>query len=136
VTKLGENVQEELEKEELEKIYKFRRTVGDASESGLIKFAQPVEPLTELREKFKVHQYDIPAKSKDDKDETVICNIPFSSFLKFNLMIRDMTNNTEAKNDAEKHLLVIMKGAPERIIGRCSKILIKGLEEEEFTESH
>jgi sodium/potassium-transporting ATPase subunit alpha len=120
----------------LEKIYKFRKTVGDASESGLIKFAQPVEPLTELREKFPVHQYVIPAKNLDDKDETVVCNIPFSSFLKFNLMVRDMSNNTEAKNDSEKHLMIVMKGAPERIIGRCSKILIKGSEEEEFTESH
>jgi len=41
--------------------------------------------------------------------------------------------NTENKNPTKKedNLMVIMKGAPERILSRCSKILING-EERDF----
>ena len=47
-------------------------------------------------------------------------------------MIRDMANNAEAKNEKEKHLFLIMKGAPERVIGRCSKVLMENGSEAEF----
>lgn len=47
--------------------------------------------------------------------------IPFSSDIKFNLFVRDMTADN-------KGLVVYMKGAPERILTRCSKILIDGQE--------
>jgi sodium/potassium-transporting ATPase subunit alpha len=43
-------------------------------------------------------------------------------------MIRNMTQNTEAKNATESNYIVVMKGAPERIFDRCSKILVKGKE--------
>jgi len=49
----------------------------------------------------------------------VDCLIPFSSEIKFNLFIRDM--KTDSQTDG---LMLIMKGAPERILKRCSKILI------------
>ena len=55
--------------------------------------------------------------------ETVI---PFNSEIKFTMFIRDIEG---LKEQAE--LMVIMKGAPERILSRCSKILING-EEVEF----
>jgi sodium/potassium-transporting ATPase subunit alpha len=55
--------------------------------------------------------------------ETVI---PFNSEIKFTMFIRDIE---ELKEQSE--LMVIMKGAPERILSRCSKILING-EEVEF----
>jgi magnesium-transporting ATPase (P-type) len=42
--------------------------------------------------------------------------IPFSSDIKFNLFVREMGG---------QHC-VYMKGAPERILTRCSKILIDG----------
>lgn len=63
----------------------------------------------------------------------VDCLIPFSSEIKFNLVIRDMTAQNMLNPESESDLVVIMKGAPERILSRCSKILING-EERDFDE--
>lgn len=57
----------------------------------------------------------------------MIAKIPFNSEIKFNLCIRDMST-LETHDESKKGLWVIMKGAPDRIIDRCSKILIKGEE--------
>lgn len=59
------------------------------------------------------------------------CTIPFSSDIKFNLFIRDLKK--EDKNPARKedNLVVVLKGAPDRVIKRCTKILING-EERDF----
>jgi magnesium-transporting ATPase (P-type) len=55
----------------------------------------------------------------DKTSNTLIdCAIPFSSEIKFNLFIREVGED----------LVVIMKGAPERILSRCTKILINGME--------
>jgi sodium/potassium-transporting ATPase subunit alpha len=54
----------------------------------------------------------------------VDCAIPFSSEIKFNLFIRDMSADNQ-----DSELMVIMKGAPERILSRCSKILVNGIEQ-------
>jgi len=56
--------------------------------------------------------------------------IPFSSEIKFNLFIRDMAKSEDSDNT---NLCVYKKGAPERILVRCSKILIGG-QEKEFTQ--
>lgn len=56
--------------------------------------------------------------------------IPFSSDIKFNLFIRDMkpaARGAEVK-DIDDNLCVFIKGAPERILGRCSRILLNGEE--------
>ena len=53
------------------------------------------------------------------------CLIPFSSDIKFNLFIRDMAQHDDPEN---QNLCVYMKGAPERILNRCSKILVDGKE--------
>ena len=52
--------------------------------------------------------------------------IPFSSDIKLNCMIRDM--NIEEKNpiDADNNMFVYLKGAPERVLNRCSTVLIDG----------
>ena len=65
------------------------------------------------------------------------CQIPFNSINKYNLMIRDMVDTDEPQDGtpARKNLMLIMKGAPERIWGRCSHILING-EEVEINDSH
>lgn len=56
--------------------------------------------------------------------------IPFSSEIKFNLFIRDMAAGDDPENN---NLCIYMKGAPERILVRCSKILIGG-KEVDFTQ--
>lgn len=108
-----------LKDEESNKPFQVRQTAGDASESGLIKFVQPINDLTKTRETYPVHTY----KEKDDSGEVsnINCEIPFNSFKKYNLMIRDVSYD-KSKNS----FMVIMKGAPERIWGRCSKIMVNG----------
>lgn len=76
--------------------------------------------INETRSKFPVYTY-----ASENNKET-ICQIPFSSDIKFNLFIRDMANNSDKNN---QNLCVFMKGAPERILNRCTKILLNGKEE-------
>uniref|UniRef100_A0A9J7ZNI1 Sodium/potassium-transporting ATPase subunit alpha n=1 Tax=Cyprinus carpio carpio TaxID=630221 RepID=A0A9J7ZNI1_CYPCA len=84
-----------------------RDTAGDASESALLKCIELCcGSVTEMREKYP--------KSAE---------IPFNSTNKYQLSIHKNPNSSESK-----HLLV-MKGAPERILDRCSTILIQGKEQ-------
>lgn len=57
--------------------------------------------------------------------------IPFSSEIKFNLNIRDMNSKVSNPQRMDDGLMIVMKGAPERILKRCSKILINQ-EEKDF----
>ena len=111
--------EELLSQEELQKPFQKRKTEGDASESGLIKFVQPIYDLNENRDKFPIHSY----KLKDEIGEVTNINweIPFNSFKKYNLIIRNLV-----EENSENSFLLIMKGAPERIWGRCNKILVNG----------
>lgn len=94
---------------------KDKRVQGDASETGVVKFVQTLNDIEETRATYPVHNY-IDNNTRVQVD----CAIPFSSEIKFNLFVRDM------RADANGHLSVIMKGAPERILNRCSNILING----------
>ena len=106
-------------------LYVNRHCKGDASETGLVQFAQSIRDLDATRSQFPTHKFKL------DSGKETECLIPFSSDIKFNLFIRDMSSNTE--DSTNNNLTVYMKGAPERILNRCSKILIEG-EEVEFTE--
>jgi len=117
------------------KPYTKRCVAGDASETGLIKFVQPLlmgdkygyyndGGLNGIRDKFPY------ALGVDDIDAI----IPFSSDIKFNLQVRDMCKDVEAPTSAEQGLWIYLKGAPERVLGRCKTILVKG-EEREFGAS-
>merc|ERR1719276_676775 len=83
-----------------------REVNGDASEAAILK-------CTELS------LGDIMGYRARNKK---VCEIPFNSTNKFQVSIHE----TEDKND-NRHLLV-MKGAPERIVDRCSSIVIDGKE--------
>jgi len=96
-----------------------RHCKGDASETGLVQFAESVMNLDSTRKKYPTHVFT-------DNGKPTECLIPFSSDIKFNLFIRDLRADDEG-------LCVYMKGAPERILGRCSKLLVNG-EEIPFTE--
>merc|ERR1712183_921782 len=56
------------------------------------------------------------------KKNTKVCEIPFNSTNKFQVSIHE----TEDKNDNRQ--LLVMKGAPERILDRCSTIIVEGRE--------
>lgn len=109
-----------LIKEEDEKPFIKRAVEGDASETGLIKFIQPLlmngkyghyqlEGIKGVREKYPVVKTGTNTNAE----------IPFSSDIKFNLMVRDMAEDGE-------DLFVFLKGAPERVVNRCSSILLNG----------
>merc|ERR1712214_2177 len=83
-----------------------REVNGDASEAAILK-------CTELS-----HGNVMDYRKKNNK----VCEIPFNSTNKFQVSIHE----TEDKND-NRHLLV-MKGAPERIVDRCSTIIVEGRE--------
>lgn len=73
--------------------------------------------LEETRNAKPAHKF----KTDTGKDVEVI--IPFNSEFKFNLFVRDMGDN----------LMVFMKGAPEKILKRCTKILVNN-QEVDFTD--
>uniref|UniRef100_A0A7S1PH34 Sodium/potassium-transporting ATPase subunit alpha n=1 Tax=Percolomonas cosmopolitus TaxID=63605 RepID=A0A7S1PH34_9EUKA len=81
----------------------MRKVEGDASETALVKFFQPIRDINEYRASFQLQS-----------------NIPFNSKNKWQLHIHDM----EDSNDKRK--LLLMKGAPERVLKMCSKIMIDG----------
>ncbi|KAF8370771.1 hypothetical protein PRIPAC_77200, partial [Pristionchus pacificus] len=88
-----------------------KECTGDASEIALLKF-------TELA---------IGEVSKYRVQNPKIAEIPFNSTNKYQVSIHDLPGQDE--------YLLVMKGAPERILERCTTILLDG-KEEEMTEKH
>merc|ERR1712170_287553 len=84
-----------------------RETAGDASESALLKCCEMMLGNVEA------------IRAKNPK----IQEIPFNSTNKWQLSIHEV----------EGRYLLVMKGAPERVLARCGKILING-EEQEMTD--
>merc|ERR1719163_174665 len=83
-----------------------REVNGDASEAAILK-------CTELS-----HGNVMDYRKKNTK----VCEIPFNSTNKFQVSIHE----TEDKNDNRQ--LLVMKEAPERIVDRCSTIIVEGRE--------
>jgi sodium/potassium-transporting ATPase subunit alpha len=118
---------DKLVRAEKNMLYKMRSTKGDASETGLVKFVQPVLDIEKERNSYPTCTYN------DQNGKPVEALIPFSSEIKFNAFIRDMNpaeRNPQSKKD---NSCIFMKGAPERILNRCTKVLIEG-QEVEFTD--
>ncbi|XP_069804972.1 potassium-transporting ATPase alpha chain 1 [Dendropsophus ebraccatus] len=83
-----------------------RIVIGDASETALLKFSElTVGNVMEYRDRFK--------KATE---------VPFNSTNKFQLSIHELQDPLDLR------YLLVMKGAPERILERCSTIMIKGQE--------
>ncbi|RZF40041.1 hypothetical protein LSTR_LSTR002444 [Laodelphax striatellus] len=81
-----------------------KEVMGDASEAAILKFCQLAEgDVMTFRQKHRK-----------------VCEIPFNSTDKFQMSIHVIPNTG-------KHLLV-MKGAPERILERCATIKLDGQE--------
>uniref|UniRef100_A0A669BP06 Sodium/potassium-transporting ATPase subunit alpha n=1 Tax=Oreochromis niloticus TaxID=8128 RepID=A0A669BP06_ORENI len=93
-----------------------RIVVGDASETALLKFTElTVGNTMDYRNRFKK-----------------IVEVPFNSTNKFQLSIHELEDPLDLR------YLLVMKGAPERILERCSTILVKGQElplDEQWSES-
>merc|ERR1719167_895034 len=83
-----------------------REVNGDASEAAILK-------CTELS---KGNVMDYRARNKK------VCEIPFNSTNKFQVSIHEQEDKSDSR------YLLVMKGAPERILQRCSSIIIDGKE--------
>ncbi len=89
-----------------------REVNGDASEAALLKCCE-----------LSIGQV-MQSRTRNKK----VCEVPFNSTNKYQVSIHER----EEKVDGSFHLLV-MKGAPERILERCSTILVNG-EEKDMTD--
>jgi len=94
-------------KKDQEKLAVLKRECnGDASESALLKCAElSIGKVEEYRAKHKK-----------------IIEIPFNSSNKYQVSIH------ESDDPDDKRYVLVMKGAPERILDRCSTILVNGEE--------
>uniref|UniRef100_F6Z6X5 Sodium/potassium-transporting ATPase subunit alpha n=1 Tax=Macaca mulatta TaxID=9544 RepID=F6Z6X5_MACMU len=89
-----------------------KAVIGDASETALLKFSEVIlGDVMEIR-----------------KRNRKVAEIPFNSTNKFQLSIH------ETDDPHDKRFLMVMKGAPERILEKCSTIMING-EEHPLDES-
>lgn len=79
-----------------------RKVNGDASEAGILKFIEKITSVEQMRGRY-------PQAS----------TIPFNSANKFMVTINKM-------GDSRRSLRLCMKGAPERVIDRCSSMLTEG----------
>ena len=91
------------------------KTSGDASESAILKFCDGA--YEKHKDKGYKESPDFRAANKK------VLNIPFSSSNKFAGSVHITDDGRE-----DGKLLFVMKGAPERIIARCSKMLVEGQE--------
>jgi sodium/potassium-transporting ATPase subunit alpha len=85
----------------MEKPLSERRVIGDATETGLVRFWETVTPINQFREK---------------NPERFV--IKFNSTNKWAVSINRLENSDQ--------FILLMKGAPERVIERCSTIMING----------
>ncbi|OWA53169.1 Sodium/potassium-transporting ATPase subunit alpha-2 [Hypsibius exemplaris] len=83
-----------------------RRVVGDASESAILRF------------EHTIYREDDAEKERLRDSNKIVAEIPFNSTNKFHLSIHE--------REGGDGYVVLMKGAPERILERCSTILIEG----------
>ncbi len=82
-----------------------RETKGDASESAIIKFVEPIRKIKEYRDACKRH-----------------VAIPFNSSNKWMLAIHEQ----EGPDKDTLPLILMVKGAPERVMNMCSSVLNNG----------
>lgn len=123
-----------------------RFVVGDASETALLKFTElTVGNIMEYRNRFKkVVEVPFNSTNKFQVRVTAFCHpltntgkcIFFSPVNHLSLSLQLSIH--ELEDPLDLRYLLVMKGAPERILERCSTILIKGQElplDEQWSEA-
>jgi sodium/potassium-transporting ATPase subunit alpha len=95
-----------LDEENMQRPIMQREVIGDASESAILKLCEM--NLGEGR----VRDY----RKRNPK----VVEIPFNSSNKYQVSVHKMSD------DGDDRYLLVMKGAPERILERCSSIFIDG----------
>lgn len=93
-------------KDEPDKPIDERKVNGDASEAGILKFSEKQTSVAAYRER-----------------NPQIATIPFNSANKFMVTIN---RDSMASADTGSTLRLCMKGAPERVLDRCTHIMVDG----------
>ena len=52
--------------------------------------------------------------------------IPFSGAWKFSIIMRDLNKDIRIADDKKDNICIYIKGAPEKLLHSCTKILVKG----------
>jgi len=109
VAKKRQQIQEAYQKELERKLYLERPTIGDASETALIKFFQPIEDIQTMRGSFQIREM---------KDKS-LAKIPFNSSWKYALTIceyktEDSVNCIFIKVNYFSLKFLILKGSPRK----------------------
>ena len=126
-----EKAKVEMIKEEKAKRYMKRNTKGDASETGLIRFITPIlmkeygGPIECMEHENALEQIraNYPIVTAGEGGNAYA--IPFSSQIKFNCMIRDMKPSDSRPKNIDDNMTLFLKGAPEKVLRRVGKILVK-----------
>jgi sodium/potassium-transporting ATPase subunit alpha len=124
VKPIMEEVEDAMRGEEEKRPFLKKNVEGDASETGLVKFIQPLlmggaeglwdcQGIDGLRTKHPI------IKTPSEKE----LKIPFSSLIKFNAMIRDNAKDSLTPQDEYDNCTIYLKGAPERVTTRCSTLI-------------
>lgn len=93
--------------------YYQREVIGDASETALIKFFQPLGDILEMRNKMTL------GKRFDGTESKIV----FSSAYKFAMQI------FATPDDPEYSHYGYMKGAPEIVFKKCTSMMVNGVEQ-------
>merc|ERR1739844_334526 len=80
-----------------------------------------VDGIASCRDQFPT----VKTGEGEDKNPAMI---PFSSEIKFNLIIRDMNTKLRQADVPADNICVYIKGAPDKVLLRCSKVLVRGEE--------
>lgn len=87
--------------------YRTENVIGDATETALVRFFQPINDILETRNTYTVALQPDGAK----------CQLPFNSANKFALSIVEMPSS-------HSHYCVLIKGGSEKIWGFCSQVMV------------
>jgi len=107
IAKQRQQLQEDWEKQLNKQLWLDRPAIGDASETALIKFLQPIHDVKEFRAQYPIREMNDGSLAK----------IPFNSSWKYALTICDYKTEDSVN-------CVFIKGAPEKIWQLSSHILI------------
>ena len=91
-----------------------RECTGDASESAILKSMELIEGQV------------LAFREQNPK----VCEIPFNSSNKYHVTVNQVNSSNNPDRYGDSIYAISMKGAPERILDRCSTIMINGVQQE------
>jgi len=131
--RLFEDGRARMQEEEKGRRFLKRMTKGDASETGIVRFITPLlmteydgiwdqAGVADFPDRLAQFRAAFPPL-RDSKGSDV--GIPFNSSIKFNVLIRDANPGENNPRTTKDNATIYLKGAPEKVLKRCSKVLVQ-----------